>query len=302
MQKSSLFQYLYIFNSFVFVLFVVNIFINSEALNYVIGLCAIWMIIFSYTGASRLFKVLGSAFIGIVLLLYIESGQPLADLPHELTANMSLLVLLAMLPWMNSVVRSGRFDRSLNALLKVNVSYLGKLYMRSSAITLILAAFLNLSAATISQEVLKKNLAHTDKKLRNSFISLSTLRGFSLALLWSPLEILLAVTIFVTSVSYGSLLSWLLLIALITFVFDVLWGRFHFKKHSYVSPGDAETEIFDLKALGKKIIHLFIALALFLTLVILLGHLLNLDFILTVSLLIFPFSFIWSIMMKRRWS
>src|SRR5699024_887575 len=54
------------------------------------------------------------------------------------------------------------------------------------------------------------------------------------------------------------------------------------------------------KDLRKKIVHLATALILFLTLVIVIGNLFNLDFSLTVTLLILPFSFVWSIIMKRR--
>ena len=292
-------QYFYIFYSFVFILYIINVFIESATLNYIVGLLAILMVIVSFSRASKLFQILSGAFILIGGFFYFQTGESLIDLPSILSSNMSLLVLLAMLPWMNSAVRSGRFDRSLKTLMEVNVADLGKLYIRSSATILTLGSFLNLSAATISQDVLKSNLSHLNKKLRDSFISISTLRGYSLALLWSPLEILLATSIFVTGVSYVSLLPWLLLIAAVMFTLDALWGRFYFKKHSYVSDEKAAHKKVNMKALGKKIAYFAFALVIFLVLVILLGSLIELDFILTVTLLIFPFSLVWSMIMKR---
>jgi len=297
--ETTMYQHLYIFYSLTFAIYIVNVFAESAVINYILGLLAILMVIVSFPKASRLFQVLSGSFILIGGFFYVQTGEPILDLPSILTSNLSLLVLLAMLPWMNSVVRSGRFDRNLNALMKVNVSDLGKLYTRSSATTLTLGAFLNLSAATISQEVLKNNLSHISKKLRDSFISISTLRGFSLALLWSPLEILLATSIFVTGVNYVSILPWLLLIALITFILDAVWGRFHFKKYSYADEKDVTQKEVRVEGLGKKIAHLVVALVLFLSLVILLGNLFDLDFILTVSILILPFALVWAMMMKR---
>ncbi|UJL46969.1 hypothetical protein KFZ58_03215 [Virgibacillus sp. NKC19-16] len=296
MKNHPIFRYLYIFYSFVFVIHIINVFIESDNLNYILGIMALIMLAVSFAGASRLFKILGSAFILIGGIVFATSGQSIATVPALLTSNMSLLTLLAMLPWMNSVVRSGRFDQSLNNLLKVNVSDLGKLYPRSSITTLTLASFLNLSAATISQDVLKENLRPLDKRLRDSFIATATLRGYSLALLWSPLEILLAVSIFTTGVDYVSLLPWLLLIALITFLLDSIWGRFHYKKYAYAN---TSKQSINMKEMTKKIVHLLVALVLFLTLVISLGNLFNLDFIFTVTILIFPFAFIWSLIMKR---
>lgn len=297
MKYHSIFRYLYIFYAFVFLLHVINVFIESTILNYVIGVFSIVMFGVSFMGASRLFKYLASAFVVIGGVAFIGSDQSLLTIPAMVTSNLSLLTLLAMLPWMNSVVRSGRFDRSLNNLLKVNVSDLGKLYPRSSVTTLTFASFLNLSAATISQDILSKNLSSLPTKMRNSFISTATLRGYSLALLWSPLEILLAVSIFTTGVDYVSLLPWLLLIAGLTFMMDAIWGRFHYRKYSYENVNRQSNA--DVKTLTKKIVLLLIALILFLTFVIALGNLFNLDFIFTVTLLIFPFALSWAFIMKR---
>lgn len=300
MEQSSLFRHLYIFYSFVFLLYIFNLFLNSGSIDYILGILAIIMFAVSFPMASKLFKILSSSFLIIGGCLYFLSGLPVREIPTMFISNMPLLILLAMLPWMNSVVRSGKFDRSLNKLMKVNVSDLGKLYTRSSITTFMLTAFLNLSAAAISQDVLKNSLASMNEKVRNSFINTATLRGYSLALLWSPLEILLATSIFITGASYASLLPWLLLVMVIVFILDSIWGRIHFK--NYPSPSretDSYREI-DLRALVKKTLHLLVALSIFLALVILLGSLLRLEFILTVTLLIFPFAFVWALLMKRR--
>lgn len=156
MKHYPIFRYLYIFYAFVFLLHIINVFIENPSMNYVIGIFSTLMFIVSFQGASRLFKYLAVAFVAVGVLAFTTSGQSLLTIPVMVTSNLSLLTLLAMLPWMNSVVRSGRFDRSINNLLKVNVSDLGKLYPRSSITTLTFASFLNLSAATISQDILRK--------------------------------------------------------------------------------------------------------------------------------------------------
>ena len=50
----------------------------------------------------------------------------------------------------------------------------------------------------------------------------------------------------------------------------------------------------NVEGLAGKIIHLASALVIFLALVIGLGTLFDIDFILTVTLLIFPFTLVWS--------
>ncbi|WP_082918165.1 hypothetical protein [Oceanobacillus sp. Castelsardo] len=291
-----IYRYLYIFYSIVFILNIFNVLTNNQLLNYIIGIFALVMLVISYFRTSRLFKILCSAFLVIGGIAYLSSDHSLVDLPKHMTSNISLLTLLSMLPWMNSVVKAGRFNRILNQLLQVKVTDLGKLYPRSTATTLTLASFLNLSAATISQKVLIQNLKGTNRRLRNSFINTSTIRGYSLALVWSPLEILVATSIFVTGVEYISVLPWLLLISVITFVLDAIWGRIHYRKHTYQS--DVKDSI-DMKKLLRNLVHLVIALALFLILVMIFGSIFALDFIFTVTILIFPFAAVWAILMKR---
>ncbi|MEH7386973.1 hypothetical protein V7147_16415 [Bacillus sp. JJ1521] len=300
MKPFPLFRYLYIFYSFVFILHTINIFIDNETVNYILGVLAIFMLIVSFPLASRLFKILGGSFLFVGGYLFFTTGQSFHIIPSLLTSNLSLLTLLAMLPWMNSIVRSGRFDRNMNLLMKVNVSDLGKLYPRSSLTTHILAAFLNLSAATISQDVLKSTLSPFSKEIRNSFITTASLRGYSLALLWSPLEIMVAVSIFATGVDYVTLLPWLIFMAVIAFILDSIFGRIYYKKYKFEHSNMNREPIVSKKVLVKKMIHFIFALALFLTLVILIGNLFDLSFILTVTILIFPFAFIWSLLMKRR--
>lgn len=291
-------KHLYIFYSIVFLLYIVNVFVESNQLSYLLGILAMMMLFISFFGASKLFKILGSTFFIIGGTLFYSTGQSLTILPTYFVSNIPLLALLAMLPWMNSAVRSGRFDRSLSELIKVNVSDLGKLYPRSSITTLILGAFLNLPATTISQDVLKTILSTLNKNIRDSFVSTATLRGYSLALLWSPLEIMVALAIFTTGVEYVILLPFLIFICVISFLLDAIWGRVYYKKYSY-GTDTAKKHHNNMENLMKRIFHFVLSLILFLTLVIVFGNLFQLDFILTVTLLIFPYALIWSLFMKR---
>ncbi|MEH7255762.1 hypothetical protein V7111_27010, partial [Neobacillus niacini] len=114
MKQYPLSRYLYIFYSFVFLIQTINVFIDSETIKYILGILAILMLIVSFPMASRLFKILGGSFLIVGGYLFITTGQSFHVIPSLLTSNLSLLTLLAMLPWMNSIVGSGRFDRNLN--------------------------------------------------------------------------------------------------------------------------------------------------------------------------------------------
>ncbi|MCM3713889.1 hypothetical protein M3202_07310 [Alkalihalobacillus oceani] len=294
-----LFRHLYIFYSAILILYVGNTFISSSLVDYVIGVLAIPMLLLSFKGASRLFRTLGCIFLSIGMLFYFYSGLPILDLPLYMTSTMQLLAFLTVLPWMNSVVHAGRFDRRMNEVMKANVSSLGKLYVRSSFTTYMLCTFVNLSSIPLTQEVLLENLAKAKKKLRDTFISQTTLRGFSLALAWSPMEIIVALTVDATGVSYMTYLPWLIICSVTVLLADWLWGRKKYQSISYEPSGTGAARSLQPRRLVGQIVKLFLALSVFLVAVVTIGNVFQLNFILSVTLVILPFSFIWSILLKR---
>ncbi|MFC5713190.1 hypothetical protein ACFPU1_10370 [Thalassorhabdus alkalitolerans] len=289
---------LYIFYSLVLLLYISNVFIENRALEYIIGTLAIPMLFISFHGAANLFRILGLLFISAGVGMFIYAGLPVVELPFYMTSTMPLLAFLTILPWMNGVVRAGRFDRRINQLMKANVSDLGKLYTRSSFTSYILVAFINLSALPLAQGVLLKNLSNMKKQLRDSFVTRTTLRAFAVALAWSPMEIMVAITVDATGVSYLTYLPWLLLCSLIVLFIDLLWGYMAFRKHGY-QPAIESEQFFHPKQVAVQIMKLFFALSIFLALVVSIGNVTGLDFILTVTLVILPFAIGWSFLMKR---
>lgn len=295
--KEWIFQRLYLFYSSVLLLYLVNYFLGNPTLDYVIGLLAIPMAGVSFIWATRLFKVLGSVFIVTGLLMFISAGLPIQEIPLFLTSNMSMLAFLTVLPWINSVVHVGHYDRHINGLMKKEVDNLGSLYVRSMVTTYVLMTFLNLSAINLSQSVLIENMKKTQKAVRDALISKTTIRAFALALIWSPMEIIVAITVDATGISYLVFLPWLLLVSAIALGIDLFLGRQQYKKIPYTDEIGDESSL-PFRGIIRQIIKLFFALLLFLTTILVVSNLFELNFILTVTLVILPFSIIWSLVIK----
>jgi hypothetical protein len=295
-------HYLYLFYFTILAVYVFNIFAGIEILTYFIGAAAVPMLLLSFPGASRLFKILGSLFILAGIVLFLQSGRPALDFLEFMTTNMGLIALLMMLPWMNSVVRAGRFDRRINELMQTNVSNLGQLYGKATLTSYTLISFINLSALPLTHGVLKENLSNLSVNLRNKFISQTTLRAFSMALVWSPMEIMVAISVDATGVSYLVYLPWLLLFSVIMVTLDIVWGKLAYSKLPYEPVYHHEPRSLSIKQVAGKIIHLFMALAVFLTTVIIVSNVFELNFILAVTLVIFPFAALWALSMRRWYS
>ncbi|WP_456275211.1 hypothetical protein [Bacillus sp. AK128] len=297
--KRTILKNMYIIYTFILVVYTVNIFWGNSLIDLLVGILAIPMLMLSFFGASKLFRILGSLFISVGVILFITSNLSVGSIPEFMTVNMPLLAFLLVLPWMNSIVRAGRYDRRLKEMMEDNVSNLGKLYVRSSFTTYILCTFINISALSLTQEILMNNLSKAKKKLRDSFISRITLRAFALALAWSPMEIMVAMTIEATGVSYLKYLPWLVLISVFVLLIDWWNGRRRFKDFPYEPAETRRIRKLDPQKVTIYIIKLISALIVFLTLVVTAGNVFHLNFILSVTLVILPFSFGWAILMKR---
>ncbi|MGY4690600.1 hypothetical protein [Salibacterium sp. K-3] len=289
----------YVLYTVMLCLYLMHIFIDNGVLIYVAGSLAVPVFILSFAAATRLFRILGLVFTGAGMLLFLFSGMPAAEIPVFFTANMQLLSFLAVLPWISSVVKAGRFDRRLNEMLRANAEDLGSLYTRSLVTTYILVCFLNLSALPLSQHVLLENLGKMKKRVQESFISRTTLRAFTLALAWSPMEIMVAITVDTTGVGYLAYLPWLLLCSFLVLLVDGWRGKRVFQSTVYEPAGGGTARPLHPGRLVSQIMQLFAALALFLTVVITIGNWSGLNFILTVTLVIIPFSFIWAAVIGR---
>lgn len=291
-------SHLYILYTLTFSLYIYTVFFPNEAIAYFIGVMAVILVLISFKEASKLFKTLGLIFSLSGFLFYLHAGLPLSRLPLYMSSNMSLLSLLTVLPFMTSIVHAGRFDRRLNELMKGKVGNLGNLYVRSSMTTYLLTGFINISALTLSQEVLQSSLQNIPKKIKKIFISKTTLRALAVALIWSPTEIIVAITVDSTGISYLSLLPWLLLCSLIVISLDWMIGKRSFRSIN-VEDNEGANQSVNVKKIIIQTIKLAIALAMFLIIVVLTGSLLGLSFILSVALVVPVFSLCWAILLKR---
>lgn len=290
---------LYLFYSSVLLLFIVNYFISSTYIEYLIGLAAIVMFLVSFPGAGILFRTLGAIFITLGIIFYLDTGLPIYQIPLFMTSTMPLLAFLTALPFMTSVVHASRFDRRMNQLLNVNVSDLGKLYPRSSFAVYMLTLFINLSSLKISQEALTNNLKAIKKRIKNPFISNVTLRAFACAQAWSPMEIIVAITVDSTGVSFFTLLPWLFLCSVIVICSDWFVGRRKFKSVSYHVDLKEENKIHFKKILWSML-KLLSGLVIFLIIVVMVGNYFHLNFILSVTLVLIPYTFVWAFVLKRH--
>lgn len=285
------FYYIY---AVLFILFLVHFFSGIEILGSSANYMAVGVLIVSWIFSSRLFKIIGGIFIAAGIIFTLASGGSIGEIIGNTTSNLPLLLFFSLLPLIGTVVKVGGLDDSITDMVQDRANSVENIYGRSAATTYFLGIFLNISAIYIIQNILRDLFKNESVGLMNTFIIKATLRAFALAVIWSPLEVIVGLTVDSTGVSYFTLLPWLLLTSIIVGVTEVLLTRREFKGFTIDAPFD---EI-NGESLRRSIIKMVILLISFLGTVMFFNMNSDIGFIMTVALIILPFSFVAALIMK----
>ncbi|WP_229716746.1 hypothetical protein [Salinicoccus roseus] len=278
-----------------FILFLIYFFSGVGILGAFVDYLAVGVLLISWVFSTRLFKLIGGLFIIAGSLFTLTSGGSIGVIISNTTSNLPLLLFFSTLPWIGTVVKVGGLDESITEMIQDRANRVEKIYGRSVVTSYFLAVFLNLSAIYIIQQVLRELFRKTSVGFRNEFIIKSTLRAFALAVIWSPLEVIVGLTVDSTDVSYFTLLPWLLVTSIIVGMTEVFLTRREFNDITLDAPFD---EI-DRRALGRSIMKMVLLLISFLSIVMVFNMNSDLGFVMTVALIIIPFSFATAFIMKR---
>ncbi|MGG1572181.1 hypothetical protein [Fictibacillus sp. NRS-1165] len=277
--------------------YTVNLFLDSIMLDEVTGILALLSLILSFPKASGLYKTTGTVFMVVGFSLYLYLQKPFLELPHYMNSTVVLLVIFYVLPFINSIIIVGRYDKSVNKLLKRRAGHLGQLYYRSSLASFLLGSFLNIATIPLVESVLRRNLQKVEDRVRDLFISRAMLRGYALCLAWSPMEILVAISVDITHSDYGRLLPWLFLFSMILLMIDWLIGL-RYRRYRIEQSAAMEDVPLDPGTLNKAAI-LLVYLSVFIITVIAAKRWLEVNFLMSVALVIIPYSIIWALLIKR---
>ncbi|SHM56257.1 hypothetical protein [Gracilibacillus kekensis] len=288
-------QRFYIIYGLLFLMFLLALALGSVKVEIVIAIYALLVFMLSWFWASNLFKTISILFFIIGASLSLGSGVSFDEIIRHILTSLPILIFLSLLPWIRTVFKLGTYDQYLAQLLVSKNGDLAQLYSKSIATTYSLLIFLNISAIYLAQELLREKLVSLPEKIRNSFIIETTLRAFSVAIIWSPMEVVVGLTVDGTGVSYLVYLPWLLISSFLIALLDILMSKNRYKGWEIKS---ASTSI-AWSVLWPHLLKMFGMLTVFLVLILSVNKITNMSFILSVTMVIFPFSLIWSVLIGK---
>jgi hypothetical protein len=122
---------------------------------------------------------------------------------------------------MNMLIYMNRFHLTVKRMLEQKVSRWDQLYRRSNTASLIIANFLNIATIPFIVKSLKHSLSGLPERRKDVFQSASILRGYALALSWSPLDAAVSTAIDMTNTHFIYIMPIMLGLALSAVLVDV---------------------------------------------------------------------------------
>lgn len=262
----------------------------------ILGVLANIVILLSFFYAQGLFFYSGLIFYSVGTLLFILNDLPLNAYFSSFTTMMSILAFFYMLPFLNSLIQVGKYDRSLRKFIEQGVKHIQQLYKRSFFVCHVLGLFLNIATFSVLMRTLDDTFKNTSKRVKSKFYTQNLLRAYALCLAWSPLEIMVITALNITGQEYLHVFPVIASVVLIVIVFDIATSSLKFPSVTF--PPDQESSS-STSLVRRKIFGLMLLLGLLVSCVSMTSGWTGYDYLFTLVLFIAPVSFFWSIVIQR---
>ena len=272
------------------ILYIIATLFPNEALFQLIGVVANITIIVSLFYARGLYLYSGILFYVIGFTLFLTNNLSWQTFFLQFDSMLGILALFIMLPFLNSLILIGRYDKHLSSLLEYKVQHVGDLYKRGGLVSHILGLFLNIATIPLVLQSLHTSLKTYPKTLTDKFYTQSLLRAYALCLMWSPMEIMIIKSLEITGKDYLFIAPFLIIFAGAMLYLDTIFGKRKYA-HLPIQPTDGAISI---KPILKKIRELFILLVLLVVAVTALNRIIGEGYLFSLVLLIIPVSLIWA--------
>ncbi|RKD75158.1 hypothetical protein ATL39_0855 [Sinobaca qinghaiensis] len=279
------------------VIYTVSRFWDNLFFSYAVGILAVLSLAAASFYASGLYKKSGLAFLILASILFVYNGTAWSSFFLYFDSMIGILSLFFVLPFLNSIIRAGQYDTSLRRLLQNGVHDLHTLYTRSFLISHFLGLFLNIATVSLVHRTLKPSLSGMKTKMADIFYTRSILRGYALCLVWSPIEIMVIISLDLTGYSYINVVPFLIPLVLLMFFSDWIFSRRQYKDLPLVMENSGSIP---LKKILRKTAQMMGMLCVLVLTATLFEYLFEKGFLFSVVISIVPIAFIWALLINRR--
>ncbi|NHC41500.1 hypothetical protein G6549_16185 [Bacillus sp. MM2020_1] len=290
---------------FVILLYLVNVLFPVLHLGVIISCLSLAIVLFTIFQAKRFVQVLGGTFLLLGVLLLWTSGASWHQYILSFGPMLDLLTMFTLIPILGIPIKLGNYSGGIQALIQKRVKTSGQLYMITSGISYFFSIFMNLATLPMTYYSIRPALDVIPVENKERFMSRAITRGFAMPLLWAPVTPIVGIVITMTGVSWVSILPYVIPLSIVGMGVDWYIGSrkanvmIHNKKDLSAHEMAATIELTGQKNRSSRVFQIFLAIIIFNVIISLVETKFPYPFLILVSLLVIPFSFSWSLILKQ---
>ncbi|MDR7236865.1 hypothetical protein [Neobacillus drentensis] len=290
---------------FVILLYLLNVLLPVLHLGGIISCLSLAIVVFTIFQAKRFVQVLGGTFLLLGALLLWTSGASWHQYILSFGPMLDLLTMFTLIPILGIPIKLGNYSGGIQALIQKRVKTSGQLYMITSGISYFFSIFMNLATLPMTYYSIRPALDVIPVENKERFMSRAITRGFAMPLLWAPVTPIVGIVITMTGVSWVSILPYVIPLSIMGMGVDWYIGSrkanvmIHNKKGLSVHETAATIESTAQINRSSRVFQIFLAIIIFNVIISLVETKFPYPFLILVSLLVIPFSFSWSLLLKQ---
>lgn len=291
---------------FVIVLFFISTLLPQTDIGLLISILCMIIILCTFWNAKRFVQILGSTFLVLGFVLLLTSGAHWYHYFLSFGPMLDLLTLFTLVPILGIPIKIGGYSNSIETIIQKKVKTSGILYILTSGISYFFSIFMNLATLPMTYYSISPMLKSFPIKHENRFMSRAITRGFAMPLIWAPVTPIVGIVIAMTGVSWVSILPYVIPLSILGIILDWYIGarksnkKINEKNDISVTEMAAAAEYPNNNANRPgRVFQILLAIIIFTVLISFAEAQFTFSFLILVSLMVIPFSFIWSILLKK---
>lgn len=277
-----------------------------------ISILCISIIATHFGDVKRFVKILASLFVGVGVMMLMKSGSSWESYLFGFGKMLNLLSLFVLLPLVALPIELGQYAIGVQRLIQQRIRRSGSLYMMTSSLSYILSSFMNLATLPMVYYTIRPSVDLFPIKEKERFMSRAITHGFSMPVIWTPIAPIVGIVVEMTNVSWTSILPTLIVVSIFGLMLNWVLGARAATKHQreegYPSQDQVQKSRSEVAASldeqsknlnSRNPIHILVAILLFNGLIMLIEKYSAYDFLLVVTMMVVPFSLLWSVFLGK---
>lgn len=286
-------------------MYLLSVLFPQLAIKGPISLLCLIIVVCTFFQAKRFVQLLGSTFLILGLGLLWTSGAHWNQYILSFGPMLDLLTMFSLIPILGIPIKLGGYSNSIQSIIQKKVKHSGQLYMITSGISYFFSIFMNLATLPMTYYSIRPALDVIPVQNKERFMSRAISRGFAMPLLWAPVTPIVGIVITMTDVSWVSILPYVIPLSIIGMGLDWFIGSRKSKlidhkteKASVIHETAAAVETGQMNK-SIRVYQIFLAIIIFNVVISLIEKKFPYSFLILVSLLVLPFAFTWSLLLKQ---